>query len=219
MAEYENVFRRKEMHDMYSLGEVKPLDDLYLIEDVALTIHEFDKKINFYKEYKVKRRRDIDDEIKVLENQIDFYKSVIISTLKQNKEKSIKFPGSCSVSSREQHAKWRVKDDEEFIAVLKEAQKAGENVDDVLEKVVQFNVRKKEAAKLLLLWEASGKLETFLKKARKGSGDIVVKDPKKTIVALKFEKEEEEQEEVEEVSIPMKNDGEESKSLNSYDGI
>jgi hypothetical protein len=216
MTEYENVFRRKELHDMYSLGEVKPLDDLYQIEDVALTIKEFDKKISFYKEYKTKKRQDVDNAIKVLENQVDFFKSVIISTLAHNKEKSIKFPGSCSVSSRKQQPKWRVKDDEEFIAVLKEAQKAGENVDDVLEEVVQWNVKKQAASKMLLLWETSGKLEKFLKKARKGSGDIVVKDPEKIGVTLKFVKEEEDDDEtVAEISVPVK----EKEDIESFDSI
>ena len=218
-SEYTNVFRRKELHDIYASGEVKPLDDLYLLEDVAMTIKELEKKKDFYKGYKKRKSQDITDEIKVLDNKVQFYKSLMVSTLEKNKEKSVKFPGSCVISSRNQKAKWVVNDEEEFIAVLQAAQKAGEDVDDVLEEVTQFNVRKREAGKLLDIWEQSGKLDDFLKKAKNGSGDIVKKDPKKTTVSIKFLEEEVEDEcdNEKDVPVPVK-DGDGS-NLDDYDGI
>ena len=203
MSEYENVFRRKELHDMYADGEVKPLDDVYLIEDTALTIQELNKKLEFYKGYKKKRAADISDEMKVLQNKVEFFKGIIIATLKANKEKSVKFPGSCSVSARNQKPKWQIDDEEEFITVLQEAQKAGEDVDDVLEVVTQYNVKKVEAAKLLAVWESSGKLDGFLKKAKDGK-DVVSKTLAKTTVAISFVDKEEEDPEVEEMTIPVK---------------
>jgi hypothetical protein len=217
--EYENVFRRKELHDIYAAGEVRPLDDLYLLEDVALTVKDLEKKKDFYKGYKKKKSQDIADEIKVLDNKVQFYKSVMVSTLEANKEKSVKFPGSCNISSRNQKAVWKIKDEEEFIAVLQAAQKAGEDVDDVLEEVTQYNVRKREANKLLLMWEQSGKLEDFLKKAKKGSGDIVQKEPKKTTVSIKFleEVDKDVDDSVNEVSVPMK--ACKTSGLDDYDGI
>jgi len=205
MSEYENVFRRKELHDMYAAGEIQPLDDIYLIEDTALTIQELNKKIDFYKEYKKKRAQDITDEMKVLQNKVEFFKGIIIATLKENKEKSIKFPGSCAVSARNQKPKWQIDDEEEFIAVLQEAQKAGEDVDDVLEVVTQFNVKKTPAAKLLATWESSGKLEGFLQKAKDGKGEgVISKTPAKTTVALTFVEDEEEDEDIEDMVIPVK---------------
>jgi hypothetical protein len=221
MSEYENVFKRKELHDMYAAGDVKPLDDLYLLEDVALTIKELEKKKDFYKDYKKKKSQDITDEIKVLDNKVQFYKSVMVSTLKSNNEKSVKFPGSCNISSRNQKAKWVVKDEEEFIAVLLAAKKSGEEVDDVLEEVTQLNVRKREASKLLDVWEKSGKLDDFLKKAKEGSGEIVQKDPQKTTISIKFiEVEEDMDNSANEVSIPVK-DSEETEDYKpgTYDGI
>ena len=200
--EYESVFRRKELHDMYSDGEVKSLDDVYLIEDTALTVQELTKKIEFYKDYKKKRAADIADEIKIIQNKIEFFKGIIIATLKENKQKSVKFPGSCTVSSRNQKPKWQVDDEEEFILVLQAAQEEGEDVDDVLEVVTQYNVKKTPAAKLLAIWESSGKLEGFLKKAREGA-DVVSKTLAKTTVALSFV-EKEEDEEIEEMVIPVK---------------
>jgi len=204
MSDYENVFKRKELHDMFSLGEIVPLDDLYLLEDVALTVKELNKKIDFYKDYKKKKSQDVSDAIKVLENQISFYKNIMVSTLTDKKEKSVKFPGSCVISTRNQKSKWSIEDEEEFIAVLREAQKSGENVDDVLEKVTQYNVRKREADKLLSIWEQSGKLKDFLAKAKKGSGDIVIKDPAKISVSIKFLEEEDLEEDVDNISIPSK---------------
>lgn len=218
MSEYENVFKRKEINEMYSSGDVKPLDDLYLIEDVALMIKEFGKKVDFYKQYKKKKSNDVNDAIQVLNNQINFYKFVIVSTLKHNKEKSIKFPGSCSVSARNQKAKWSINDEEEFIKVLQEAKKAGEDVSDVLEEVIQYNIRKREASKLLMIWEQNGKLDGFLKKAKKDVKDIVVKDPPKTTVSLSFI-EEQEDEEVLEVDVPIKNTSKSSKNLDDYDSL
>lgn len=221
MSEYENVFRRKELHDIYAAGEVKPLDDLYLLEDVALTIKELEKKKVFYKDYKKKKSQDISDEVKVIDNKVQFYKAVMISTLESNNEKSVKFPGSCSISSRNQKAKWVVNDEEEFIAVLRAAQEAGEDVDDVLEKVTQYNVRKREASKLLDIWEQSGKLDDFLKKAKKGSGDIVQKDPQKTTVSIKYleEVEEDVTDSVNDVSVPVKKKADSFYKPDTYDGI
>jgi hypothetical protein len=209
-SNYEDVFKRKELHDMYALGEISPLDDLYLLEDVALTVKELDKKIAFYKDYKKKKTQDIADEVKVLENKISFYKEVMVSTLKKNKEKSIKFPGSCMVSSRNQKEKWEINDEEEFIAVLQAAKKAGEKIDDVLSESIQYKVKKKEANKLLFLWEQSGKLDNFLamgkkKLAKKELNQIAHKEPPKVTVSIKFlEEEQEEVREVDDMAIPMK---------------
>jgi len=204
MSEYEDVFRRKELHDMYTLGEARSLDELYLLEDVALTIKELNKKVDFYKDYKKKKKQDVDDAIKVLGNKVDFYKSIMVLTLQKNKEKSIKFPGSCSISSRNQKAKWEIKDEEEFIAVLKEAQKAGEKIDDVLEEVIQYKIKKTPANKMLFMWEQSGKLEGFLKKVKKEASDIVNKVGAKTSVSISFVEKEEEDEGIIDIEVPVK---------------
>ena len=181
-------------------------------------VNEFSKEVDFYKQYKKKKASDITDAIKVLNNKIEYYKSVIVSTLKQNKEKSVKFPGSCSASARNQKAKWSINDEEEFINVLQEAEKEGEDVSDVLEKVVQYNVRKREANKLLMIWEQNGKLEGFLKKVKKGIKDVVVKDLPRTTVSLSFV-EEQEDEEVLQVDVPVKESSESSKNLSKYDSL
>jgi len=202
---YESVFKRKELHDMFAAGEIQPLDDMYLIEDTALAIQDLGKKIDFYKGYKIKRVQDIANEIKVLQNKVEFFKGIIIATLKNNKEKSVKFPGSCSISSRNQKPKWQIDDEEEFIAILQEAQKEGEDVDDVLEVVTQYNVKKAPATKLLEMWESSGKLDGFLQKAKDGKGEgVISKTLAKTIVALTFVDNDDEDEEIDEMVIPIK---------------
>jgi len=87
--------------------------------------------------------------------------------------------------------------------------------------VTQFNIRKREASKLLEIWESSGKLEDFLKKAKKGSGDIVSKEPKKTTVSIKFLDEEDDSSDDSEVevSIPAKAGGSSKIDSADYDGI
>jgi hypothetical protein len=218
MSEYENVFKLKEIHDIYAAGEVKPLDDLYLVEDIALTIGDMNKKISFYKDYKKKRKQDIDDEIKVLENKIDFFKAVIVSTLKKSKEKSIKFPGSCAVSARNQKEKWTVTDENEFVTMLLEAKKSGEDVSDALEEVMQYNIRKREANKLLNIWEQSGKLDGFFEKAKKSVNDVIKKEPQKTTVSIKYEEdtENEVEDSVNDVVVPKKID---SSALEEFDSL
>ncbi len=211
-VEYENIFRRKELHDMFSSGEVKPLDDLYLVEDAALTVGELMHKLDFYKGLKKKKIQDIANEMKTIENKIDFFKSIIVSTLQKYNEKSIKFPGSCFISSRNNKAKWVVNDDEEFISVLQEAKKEGEDVDDVLEIVTQYNIRKREASKLLETWESNGKLEKFLSKARDKS-EVISKEPAKTTVSIQFLDKDDEQTENHDLDIPLKSGLEEFSDL------
>ena len=204
MTEYESIFKRKELHDMYDANDVNPFDDLYFVEDAALTIKQLNDKIAFYKTYKKKKIEDISNSIAVLENQANFFKGKIISTLVANKEKSIKFPGSCTASLRNQKASWKIQDEEEFIHVLKEAEKKGENIDNVLEEVKQFNIIKKEASKILDQWEDSGKFEDFMKKAKKGEQDVLVKNPSKIIVSLSFVKKEKVAEDIPDVPVVSK---------------
>lgn len=217
MAEYENIFRRKELMEMFSSGEIKSLDDLYMIEDAALTVKELLEKSKFFKEYKKKKVQDINDAVVVLENKIKFFKEVIISTLKKNSQKSVKFPGSCAVSSRNQPSKWNINDEEEFVRVLQEAKKAGEKVDDALEVVTQYKVRAREASKLLDAWESSGKLEKFISAAKSGDEPVVYKEKSKLMVSLKFFDEEEEEDDSTEVSVPLK-DGK-TTDLSQFDAV
>ncbi|GAG93957.1 unnamed protein product, partial [marine sediment metagenome] len=127
-------------------------------------------------------------------------------------------PGSCSVTSRNQRERWRVNDEEEFINILLAAQKAGENVDDVLEVATQYTVRARQASKLLEAWDSSGKLDGFLSKAKKGIKNVVGKEPPKTTVSLSFLEEEKDTEEIEDIAMPVKNK-ESSDGLSGYDGL
>ncbi len=124
--------------------------------------------------------------------------------------------GSCSISSRNQKANWQIDDEEEFIVVLQEAKKAGEDIDNVLEEATVYTIIKKEANKLLDAWEQSGKLKGFLSKAVKGK-EVISKSPSKTTVAFKFvEKEEKEEDDVMDISIPVKGG---SSSTEDYDTL
>lgn len=201
MLEYENVFKKQELYEIYTSGEINPLDDLCMVEEVALELQNINKKISFYKEYRRKRIKDITDEVKVLENQVDFFRKIILSTLKKSKEKSVKFPGSCTVSSRNQAHKWVIADEDQFIKVLKNAKEEGENVDDVFEEVITYDIDGKEVKILLDTWEKSGKLDKVLAK-NKG---IVEKIPAYKTCSISYPKVvEEDNDEDFDDTIPLK---------------
>lgn len=187
MIEYEDVFRRKEMSDMFATNVPFPLNDIYEIEGTALTINTLNKKLEFYKEYKKKKAEQINNEIKVVENKINFLKEVITSTLNKFKEKSTKFPGSCEVISRKQKEKWVIKDEEEFIKRVEKAIGDGDNADGVIKSVTTKSVVKKEADKLLDIWEKNGKLEEIFESIEEGTEVFVEKKPSYMSVSLKFE--------------------------------
>lgn len=170
------MFNKEIIQEIESSGEIKSLDDMYMIEDVAFNIKDWMKKIDFLKGYKKQKVEDVNKEITVTENKIEFFKQVILATLKKNKEKSLSFPGSCKVMSRKGRDKWVINDDDSFIELL-EAQ--GEK-DAIVEEITQYKIIKKEADKLLVTWEKNGTLETV-------STDIVEKENGKPSVTIKYE--------------------------------
>lgn len=181
MSEYEQIFHKQELYEMFVKGEVKPLDDLYGIEDLALSTQEIKKEIEWLKGYKSKKIEDISRKTQILQNKLEFFKKLILSTLQEYNEKSVDFPGSCKVTSRNQKAKWNIVDEEEFIGIIEKAEEDGEKVDGVVEEVKEYKVRKKPAEVLLDTWEKNGNFEKYF--GSDGNGDICVsKDsPKKTV--------------------------------------
>lgn len=209
MSEHEDLFKKEELREMYASGDVQPFEDLYMVEDAALQIKDIEERVDFYKAYKKKKINDVQNAIQVLSNQVSFFKQVILSTLKKFKQKSIKFPGSCSVQSRKQGHKWIINDSDEFIRLVREAKSRGESVAGVIEEVVQYNIVKKEADKLLDVWEQNGTLDDILKKTPKGAEPVISKEPEAMTVAFKFEEESqpEEDSDAAAVVVPMKKDG------------
>lgn len=205
MSDYEQIFHKQELYDMFSKGEVKALEDLYGIEDVVLSSKEIENKIEFYKGLKRKKMKDINDAIKVLENKLSFFKRVVLVTLQENKEKSVDFPGSCRASSRRQKANWTIADEEEFIKVMEKAEEDGEKVDGVIEEVKEYVIRKKFANKLLDNWEKNGNFEKYILLGEDDDGiQCAVKEPAKTGVTFTYPKKEEEDDEVVDETVPVK---------------
>jgi hypothetical protein len=174
-------------------GQIQPLDDLYQVEAAAAEIQELEKKQDFLVTYKKKKIEDIEKESSTIKYKIAFFKDVIVATLKSNNEKGIKFPGFCSVSTRNNAGKWVIEDEDEFITWVEEAEKQGEKVIGVVEKVEQKNIVKKEADKLLSAWQQNGKLEELLKKNPQGtSSPVVRRELPKTSASITFVEEEKE---------------------------
>ena len=170
----ESVFNQEKIDLIESAGEVKALDDMYIIEDVAMGIKGLLRKIDFYQNYKKKKVSDIDKEVGGLKKRIEFLKKVILATLEQNKEKSLSFPGSCKIVTRKVKGKWIVKDEESFINSLKDENE----FDQVVEELIEHKIIKKEANKLLNAWEESGKIENV--------SDFVEKGQEKTSISITY---------------------------------
>lgn len=219
MSEHDDLFKKEELRNMYATGEVQAFEDMYMVEDAALQIKDLKKRIDFYKGYKKKKIADITNATQALENQIDFFKQVIIATLRKFKEKSIKFPGTCSVQGRKQKAKWVINDSDEFIRLVQAAKEKGEPVAGVVEEVVQYNIVKKEADKLLDVWEQNGTLDDILKETPKGVEPIITKQPEAATVAFVYEEEVSSDEaSSDDIFVPMKKDGSPI-SDDDFDGV
>ena len=213
MSEYEQIFHKQELYDLYSKGEIVALDDLYGIEDIGLNIQEMNKKIEFLKEYKRRKKSDIDKEIDLMENKIEFFKKIVIATLKEKKEKGVDFPGSCKASSRNNKPTWTITDDKEFIKIVKEAEKEGEKIEDSIKETLVIDIVKKNASKLLDIWEKNGNFEKYFE-VGEDEESCVKKEPSKITVSFRYP-EIREDEIIDETSIPMKKEIE----INEFDGI
>lgn len=208
---------KKDLAVMFQTGEAKPLGDLYDLEATSLIIQSLNRKVDFYKEYKKKKTDEINDEIKKVSDKLEFLKKVVISTLASRKEKSIKFPGTCNITTRKQQHKWVIKDEEEFIKIIEEVGKPGkdgtpgENVEGVVQEVIEHHIDKKEADKLFDAWEKNGKFEELVEKLH--LDDFVEKEPPKLSVSFTFEEKEDddEQDQEQDIDVPQK--------ANQYDGL
>jgi len=121
-----NVYRRnmmtqanqKKIYDIYESTEINPLQSMEEIEDLIVAIDSLDKRESFYKSLKKKRTQAIDTEIEKIEKRRERLKEVIKTTLKENKQKSLNFPGIGRVSFREVKGSWNVIDEEAVVEQL-----------------------------------------------------------------------------------------------------
>lgn len=189
------VFNEQEIGKIEAAGEVQSLSDLHMVEDVALKVKGLTKKIDFYKIYKKKKTSTIDEEISGIEKRVNFLKQVILKTLQANNEKSLTFPGTCKITSRKAKGKWNILNEEEFIQFLEEK---GE-LDKIVETVIQNKIVKKEASKLLEIWQTSGELENL--------ANCVSKEADKTSISISYIEEDDSSDEINnEAAVPKKAD-------------
>lgn len=180
--EMENVGSPQQAYEMYALGQASALDDIYSTENIATDIKRMEDKIDFYKGLKKKRAAEIDAAIGVLENKIEFYKTIITKTLQKWKEKTVNFPGVCKISCRKSPPTWTITEEEEFIKIVTEE---GEK-DKVLEEIpAQIKIIKKEVNKLLGDWEKAGKIPPCVIKEEKDmSVSITFYEPAEEVEAV-----------------------------------
>jgi len=119
------------------------IDDLVMIEDVIEIIEDLEHKKDFYKELKTKRVNVIDMETAKCDDQINFLKNTIVSSMENKNEKTLNFPGIGRVLIKNTTGKWDIIDEEELIKSLKE-KGLDKNCISIVEKV-----NKKELNSLL----------------------------------------------------------------------
>lgn len=180
---------KKELRERCNNNDVKPLDDLYDIEDAAFMIKDLTHKIDIQKGYKKSKTQAINDEMKVLQNRIDYFKKVIVSTLQKHEEKNLTLPDACKVSLRKARAKWIVDDEEALLEILIETKE----IENCATKIEGWKTVKKDVDKILNDWEKSENLP-----------DSVHKELGDTGVSISFIEKEEDTEEEVDMTVPIK---------------
>jgi len=196
----ENIYDKPEMRELIEKGVVEPLDNLFLVDSVAMNIQEMDKKLDFYKEYKKQKNQDINNAINALDARKDFLRKVIISTLEKFQEKSVTFPGNCTITSRKEGNKWIIDDEEALIEFLKTEKELAK----CAEKITQYKIIKKEVNKLLDICDKKDAVPS-----------CVTKKEGQTSIAITYVKTEKEQIDNEKVPSKIKL----STPQDNYDGL
>lgn len=180
-----------ELKERCATNDVKPLDELFDIEDVAFIIQDLTHKIDIQKAYKRSKTEAISAEVKVLQNKIDYFKKVIVSTLERNGEKNLTLPDACKVSLRKGRPKWIIDDEEALIEHLIQEKE----IENCATKLEGWKLVKKDATKILNDWEKAENLP-----------DSVHKEMADTGVSISYldKKEEEDAIEPVDMTVPIK---------------
>jgi hypothetical protein len=189
----------EELENIYINGEIKPVDELFTIEDVAMKIQEMNKKLDWLKEYKKKKTDAIATEIKATENKVDFFRQVISKTLTVNNEKSVSFPDSCRVSKVKRKGKWVVVDEDALADLMKKEEKFNE----VFEEVTTTVLDKKILNTLLDTWKKNGHIDEI------DVSKCVEKEEDKVTISIKYEEKKPEETRIEDIfdeDIPVKSE-------------
>lgn len=186
----ENVTTTVGYDDTYEAlreGEVRPLTDIHNVEAALAIVRNAKEQVDDLKVLKKKRTAAIDSRVDQLEKQIEFLSEVIISTLNNAKEKTVRFPGVGKVSKRINKGKWIINDEDGILKVLKK-EKEYDNIVSTSTKV-----DKKELNKLLDVWEKVDKIP----------GSVKREDDEERLT-FSFEKEESKDVSADSVPVPVK---------------
>jgi len=150
-------------------NQVRSLQELENIEALIQFVKEAQRSVERYKKFKKKKIEAIDDEINILNTNIDKAKQIIVKTLNENGEKSVRFPGTGKVSKRQKAGGWEVKDEVELLKILEQA---GET-DRCVKTEVKQTLKKTELNKLLKVWEQVGKLPDCVEAGEDGETAVI----------------------------------------------
>jgi len=157
---------RQKIFEIMDDENVIPLENESEIEDLIVTIHGLNNRLDFLKKLKENRIEKINEDIEKYSVRKKRLQDVIIATLENINEKSLSFPGIGKVTVKHPKGKWEINNEEELIGLLKkELSKC--DFDAVVPS--KLFIAKKELNKILDVWEKSGKLPISVEREKKGS--------------------------------------------------
>ncbi len=170
-----------------STEHIKALEDIHSIEAAIAIIKKINTDVSSYKELKKKRVNHIDAKIQFLTRRQDLLKSIILSTLNENDEKIVNFPGIGKVSKRKKKGIWTVQDEKLLFDFLKEEKEYDNIVED------RPTIKKSELNKLLEDWKDLDKIP-----------NCVIRTDDAESVTITFEKSFDTDIDLDEIPIPKK---------------
>jgi len=171
------IFNKITIGNLRTTDQVYELNDLYQIEDFAISIKELKDKNDFYKNYKKEKMKDINDAIKVNNNKIDFLKAIIRETIKNKSDtKTVHFPGTGKITIKKNKDKWECQDEDAVIQYFSKKYPDSK----VIKEKKEIKINKKELDKNLDAMEKNGEIEEVK--------DFVIKEEREDSVAIKWDK-------------------------------
>ncbi len=93
------------------------LSSAYEIENAMLVLDHLDSKVSWFKELKKARNKDLDSEVKYIEDRQKRLRSIILRTMKELEpdRKTLQFPSVGKVSRRQSKDSWSIDDEKLFL--------------------------------------------------------------------------------------------------------
>jgi len=158
-------FNSKLIFDLLGPNSSQVLDSPEQIEDVMVVLNSLDRKEDFYKRLKVKRAKQIDNELARLSSQRNKLRDLIDAELDRSGFKTLSFPGIGKVSKRIKKGRWVIVDEEALIDKF-EQELDPEQTDELIKQ--SKKIVKKNADKVFDAWAKTDDVPDFVTREEDG---------------------------------------------------